>query len=61
MQHVMSYRWPPSLNTCLVRVAKAVDACSSIGNVGELHRALRDQKSKGKATGLSGGKLSQVF
>ena len=37
------------MNTRWVRVRKAVDVCSSVGNVGELHRALRDWKCKGKA------------
>ena len=27
-----------------MRGSEAVDACGGVGNVGELHRALRDQK-----------------
>ena len=33
-----------------MRVSKAVDACGSVRNAGELHRALRDWKREGEAT-----------
>ena len=32
-----------------MRVRRVVDACGSVGNVGKLHRALRDWKCEGKA------------
>ena len=44
-----------------MRVKKAADACGSVGNKGELRRALRDQKHKGNTTGLSGGKFSLIL
>ena len=51
VQHVILYRWLPSLDTCLTRVMKATDTCSSARNVRELHRDLRDWNTKVKATG----------
>ena len=44
-----------------MRVMKATDMCSSVGDAGELHGALRDQKCEGKATGLSRGKFSLIY
>ena len=29
-------------------VLEATDACSSVGNAGKLHRALRDRNARGK-------------
>ena len=37
------------MDTRQVRVRRVVDACGSVGNAGELHRALRDWKCEGKA------------
>ena len=37
------------MDTCWMRVSEAADACSGVGNAGELHGALRDRKRKGKA------------
>ena len=31
-----------------MRGSEAADACGSVGNVGELHGALRDRKHKGE-------------
>ena len=45
---VMSYRWPPGSDTRRMRGSKAADACDSVGNVGELHGALRDRKREGE-------------
>ena len=39
------------MDTCLTRVMNATDTCSSVRNVGELHRDLRDWNTKVKATG----------
>ena len=58
VQCVMSYGWPPGSDTRWVRVRRAMDVCSSVRNVGELHRALRDWKCKGSTTGFSEGKFS---
>ena len=38
--HITSYRWLPNLDTCWVRVLKATDMHSGVGNAGELHEAL---------------------
>ena len=37
---VMSYGWPPGLDTRLTKVSEAADACGSVRNAGELHGAL---------------------
>ena len=60
----MSYGWPPGSDTRQMRVSEAADACSSVRNVGKLHRALRDQKCEGNATGFWGKvwlRLSKVL
>ena len=45
---VMSYGWPPGLDTRWMKGSEAADACGSVGNVGELHGALRDRKREGE-------------
>ena len=42
-------------------MSKAADACGSVGSVGKLHGALRDQKCEGKAldSELSGSEILQ--